>query len=161
MYSEEKAKEFFEIYKLMAKAKHASHSDMVRTFTNLCGAYMSNGRRVVGITQAAYDAFKAVNFERIPTKKDPVAVERAHINKRYDWITKMFNTEWNDPKEWWDALVKTTHELLGKNIVPVEDIIAITTSNQMDGTIPIDKDGNTLHNCITWMDTRGADACKK
>lgn len=104
MYTEEKAKEFFEIFKLMAKAKHANHSDMVRTFTNLCGAYMSNGWRVVGITQDAYDAFKAVNFERIPTKKDPVSVERAHIRKRYDWITEMFNTEWNDPKEWWDFI---------------------------------------------------------
>ncbi len=65
------------------------------------------------------------------------------------------------PLEWWDALVKTTHQLLEHSHVPVEDIVAVTTCNQMSGTIPIDKDGNLLHNCITWLDTRGADVIKK
>ncbi|MHA1718202.1 MAG: xylulokinase [Promethearchaeota archaeon] len=66
-----------------------------------------------------------------------------------------------DPHDWWNALVKTTKALLSQNLVPVEDIIAICSSNQMDGTIPVDKDGKVLHNCITWMDTRGATAIRK
>jgi xylulokinase len=66
-----------------------------------------------------------------------------------------------NPADWWNALVKTTHNLLEKKLVPVEDIVACITSNQMDGTIPIDEKGNVLFNCITWMDTRGADAVKK
>ncbi len=66
-----------------------------------------------------------------------------------------------DPNDWWNSLIKTTQELISQNIVPVEDIIAICSSNQMDGTIPVDKEGNTLYNCITWMDTRGATSIRK
>lgn len=66
-----------------------------------------------------------------------------------------------NPMDWWKALVNTTHNLLNKSLVPKEDIVACITSNQMDGTIPIDKDGNVLHNCLTWMDTRGAPMVKK
>lgn len=66
-----------------------------------------------------------------------------------------------DPKEWWNALVNTTQQLLERNLVPKEDIVACVTSNQMDGTIPIAEDGTILHNCLTWMDTRGAPMVKK
>ncbi len=66
-----------------------------------------------------------------------------------------------DPNDWWNSLIKTTQALLSQNIVPVEDIIAVCSSNQMDGTIPIDKEGNILYNCITWMDTRGATSIRK
>jgi xylulokinase len=65
------------------------------------------------------------------------------------------------PSEWWDALVATTHDLLNKKLVPIDDIVACITSNQMDGTTPIDKDGNVLHDCMTWMDTRGAPMINK
>src|SRR5271157_4557238 len=57
-----------------------------------------------------------------------------------------------NPMEWWQALVNTTHKLLDQNLVSVDDIVAVVTSNQMSGTIPIDKDGNLLHNCLTWLD---------
>ncbi|MBD3352959.1 MAG: xylulose kinase [Candidatus Lokiarchaeota archaeon] len=66
-----------------------------------------------------------------------------------------------DPKDWWDALCKTTKELLDQNLVPKEKIVACVSSNQMDGTIPINKNGEVLHNCLTWMDTRGAPMVKK
>lgn len=63
--------------------------------------------------------------------------------------------------EWWDAITKTVHRLINKNYVPVEDIIAVVSSNQMSGTIPVGKDGQALHNCLTWMDTRGAPMVEK
>lgn len=66
-----------------------------------------------------------------------------------------------DPNDWWKALVKTTHDLLSRELIPKEDIVACVTSNQMDGTIPLSKDGDILHNCLTWMDTRGAPMVKK
>jgi xylulokinase len=66
-----------------------------------------------------------------------------------------------DQDDWWAALVKTTHDLLGQKLVAVEDIIAVVQSNQMSGTIPIDKEGNSLSRCFTWMDTRGAPQIKK
>ncbi|QEE17141.1 FGGY-family carbohydrate kinase [Promethearchaeum syntrophicum] len=66
-----------------------------------------------------------------------------------------------DPNDWWNSLIKTTQALLSQNLVPIEDIVAICSSNQMDGTIPIDKEGNNLYNCISWMDTRGATAVRE
>jgi xylulokinase len=66
-----------------------------------------------------------------------------------------------DPEDWWNALIKTTHSLIDQNKINPENIVAIVTSNQMDGTIPIDKQGNPLHNCISWMDTRGATSIEK
>ncbi|MHA1109926.1 MAG: xylulokinase [Promethearchaeota archaeon] len=63
--------------------------------------------------------------------------------------------------EWWEAVKKTTHRLIDKNYVPVEDIIAVVSSNQMSGTVPVGKDGTALHNCLTWMDTRGAPMINK
>ena len=122
-YDKEKVEEFYEIFKLMANAKHAEWPDMVRTFTNLCGAYMKNGWRVVGITQAAFDSFKEINFERIPTKKDPVSVERAHIKRRYDWIRELFNTDWKSSEDWWNFIYEND-----------KVILATTYENKMSDT---------------------------
>ena len=66
-----------------------------------------------------------------------------------------------DPNDWWNAIVKTTQTLLSQELVPVEDIIAICSSNQLDGTIPVDKEGNSLYNCMTWLDSRGAPYIQK
>ncbi|MBN2154819.1 MAG: FGGY-family carbohydrate kinase [Candidatus Lokiarchaeota archaeon] len=65
------------------------------------------------------------------------------------------------PQDWWNAVETTVHHLIDKNLVPVEDIIAVVSSNQMSGTVPIAKDGETLYNCLTWMDTRGAPMVEK
>ena len=48
------------------------------------------------------------------------------------------------PSEWWHALEKTVHNLIDKNLVAVEDIVAVVSSNQMSGTVPIAQDGETL-----------------
>lgn len=60
------------------------------------------------------------------------------------------------PDDWWNAMKKTINRLIDKNLVPVDDIIAFCNTSQWSGTIPVDKDGNHLHNAIIWMDTRGA-----
>ena len=36
------------------------------------------------------------------------------------------------------------------------EVRAICCSTQGEGTIPVDKDGRALMNCILWMDMRGA-----
>jgi xylulokinase len=60
-----------------------------------------------------------------------------------------------DPDEWWSALVKATQRLLGKNIVPVEDIVGVCVSSQWSGTVAVDEKGDHLFNAIIWMDSRG------
>lgn len=61
-----------------------------------------------------------------------------------------------DPNEWWHAIINTSKGLIEKELVPVEDIVAISSSSQWSGTIPVDSDGNHLMNAIIWLDSRGA-----
>ncbi len=62
-----------------------------------------------------------------------------------------------DPNEhWWQAICTTSQRVLKSSKVNPAEITAITFSTQMMGTIPVDKDGNPLMNCMIWMDTRAA-----
>jgi xylulokinase len=62
-----------------------------------------------------------------------------------------------DPEgHWWKAVCKTSREVLTKSRVDPKDVLAITFSTQMMGTIPVGEDGKPLMNCLTWMDTRAA-----
>ena len=60
------------------------------------------------------------------------------------------------PYEWWEAIQKATERLLGRGIVPNEEITAIAFTGQWSGTVPVDEAGNALSNAIIWMDSRGA-----
>lgn len=66
-----------------------------------------------------------------------------------------------DPSEWWDAIDAAVKRLLGKNLVPNKDILAVATTGQWSGTVAIDRDGNALGNAIIWMDSRGEPYIKK
>jgi xylulokinase len=45
--------------------------------------------------------------------------------------------------------------------VPVEDIVAVCCSSQGEGTVPVDRDGKQLMNCVLWIDMRGANYLKQ
>lgn len=66
-----------------------------------------------------------------------------------------------DPHEWWQAIVKTSRELIAKDLVPVEDIVAVSSSSQWSGTVAVDEKGEPLMNAIIWMDSRGARILKE
>jgi len=61
-----------------------------------------------------------------------------------------------DPEDWWGAFLSTAKKLLQRNLVPVEDIVAVCASTQGECTVPVDKDGKALTNIISWLDMRGA-----
>ena len=61
-----------------------------------------------------------------------------------------------DPQDWWNAFLSTAKKLIARQVVPLEDIVAVCSSAQGEGTVPVDKDGNALMNCVLWMDMRGA-----
>ena len=65
------------------------------------------------------------------------------------------------PFEWWDAIDAAVKRLLGKKLVPSEDILAVATTGQWSGTVAIDRDGNALGNAVIWMDSRGEPYIKK
>lgn len=60
-----------------------------------------------------------------------------------------------DPNEWWDTIIGTAKKLLGKGLVPVDDIVAVCCTTQWSGTVAVDRDGHHLMNAIIWMDSRG------
>ena len=65
------------------------------------------------------------------------------------------------PEDWWQAFLTTSKKLIGKGLVPVEDIIAISSSTQGEVTIPVDRQGNALMNAMGSMDMRGAESLKQ
>ncbi len=60
-----------------------------------------------------------------------------------------------DPEEWWEAFLDCSKRLVNKRIVPPDSVVAVCCSTQGEGTIPVDRDGKALTNCVLWMDTRG------
>lgn len=66
-----------------------------------------------------------------------------------------------DPEQWWDAVMNTAEKVLGKKLVPGNDIVAVSCSTQWSGTVPVDASGHHLMNSIIWMDSRGSKYIKK
>lgn len=60
------------------------------------------------------------------------------------------------PEDWWQAILCAARKLLGRGLAEAQDIVAVCCSTQGEGTVPVDRDGNALMNCILWMDMRGA-----
>ncbi len=60
------------------------------------------------------------------------------------------------PDDWWRALVAATRRLLARHHGPAATVAAVCCSTQGEGTVPVDETGAPLHNCILWMDMRGA-----
>lgn len=59
-----------------------------------------------------------------------------------------------NPQDWWDAVVKTTREVVQS--LGAENAEAIAFSTQMAGVLPMDERGEPLMNCMIWLDTRAA-----
>lgn len=65
------------------------------------------------------------------------------------------------PDEWWSAFLAAAGRLLKREQDAGLRVSAICCSTQGEGTVPVDRNGNALGNCILWMDMRGAPHLKK
>ncbi|MBN1267164.1 MAG: FGGY-family carbohydrate kinase [Anaerolineales bacterium] len=65
------------------------------------------------------------------------------------------------PQEWWQAFLNTSTRLIRKVNPEKTRIKAVCCSTQGEGTIPVDRDGRALSNCVLWMDMRGAPHLKR
>jgi xylulokinase len=65
------------------------------------------------------------------------------------------------PDEWWAAFLKAAERLLKREQDAGPRVRAVCCSTQGEGTVPVDKDGHALMNCILWMDMRGASYLKE
>lgn len=54
-----------------------------------------------------------------------------------------------EPTDWWNAVCDTTRSVLEKTGIKVEDIVGMTFSSQMQGLVPISKEGKPLMRAIT------------
>ncbi len=61
-----------------------------------------------------------------------------------------------DPEEWWRAVSLCVRQIVGQQVVPVEQIVAISCASQWSVTVPVDEHGQHLMNAVHWSDARGA-----
>ncbi len=66
-----------------------------------------------------------------------------------------------DPNDWWRAITKATGRLLGKELVPVDRVVAVCAATQGAAAIPVDRSGECLANAMIWLDSRGAELAQK
>lgn len=60
-----------------------------------------------------------------------------------------------EPKEWWDSIVKATRRIMERGSVSKENIVGVGVTGQFSGTVPVGSDSVPLRKAIIWMDTRG------
>ncbi|MHA1819335.1 MAG: xylulokinase [Promethearchaeota archaeon] len=60
---------------------------------------------------------------------------------------------------WWSALKKTIKMAISKAGIDPKDIKSVAVTNQRETIVPVDKEGNTLHNAIVWQDRRTDKEC--
>jgi xylulokinase len=65
------------------------------------------------------------------------------------------------PLDWWNAVIKTTRQVLEKTGVKPDQVVGVTFSSQVMSLVPIDKKGNPLIPSMTWLDVRSADILAK
>ncbi|MBD3289934.1 hypothetical protein GF337_14095, partial [candidate division KSB1 bacterium] len=66
-----------------------------------------------------------------------------------------------EPEDWWQAVCKTTRDVLEKTGIKPADVVGMTFSAQMQGLIPVNKACVPLTPAITWLDGRSADIMRE
>jgi len=59
-----------------------------------------------------------------------------------------------NPQVYWEKTVQGVREVLAESNTKAEEVVAVTCTTQGETMIPVDKDGNELHNAIVWLDAR-------
>ncbi len=79
------------------------------------------------------------------------------VKATYDVLYPKHGYAEQDPEDWWDAVSSTTKYLIDKTSINPAKIAAITFSTQMQGLLPVNKEGEPLMNSMIWLDARGAE----
>lgn len=66
-----------------------------------------------------------------------------------------------NPEEWWHAVAVAIKRLLLDSAIEPSRIAGIGIDGQSWSAIPMDREGNVLHNTPIWMDTRARDICEE
>lgn len=70
--------------------------------------------------------------------------------------TNYFNKVWaeQDPNDWWDAVCRSTRQLLAESGIDAGQIAAVSLSGQMMGSTCVDREGKPLRPSIIYCDQR-------
>ncbi|MHA1871845.1 MAG: xylulokinase, partial [Promethearchaeota archaeon] len=73
------------------------------------------------------------------------------------------NQTWieQDPAQIKNGIIKTIRSLVDAHKDLVNKVAGLVFTSQMQGILPVDKEGKPLHNIITWMDSRAAEITKQ
>lgn len=66
-----------------------------------------------------------------------------------------------EPHKIWENICDTTRQVIAKNGISADSVIAIVYVAHWKNIIPVDKNGKELYNSIIWMDARAADQADK
>lgn len=79
-----------------------------------------------------------------------------HIQE-YELLTPGTNLVELEPEKYWDLVKAGCAYIIDQLKIDPYEITAITITTQGETLIPVDVDGNTLHNAIIWLDARAVD----
>lgn len=80
----------------------------------------------------------------------------SEYNKEYELIFKDTFVE-QDANDWWRLVLEGMKYVISES--SVSDIKGISVSTQGISFVPVDKEGNTLYNAISWLDMRAEKEC--
>lgn len=66
-----------------------------------------------------------------------------------------------DPGDWWEAVTRTTREVLEETSIDPEKVVGVIYSTQMIGVLPVDQAGTPLRPAIIWLDGRAQEQADK
>lgn len=85
---------------------------------------------------------------------------RSHATASYPLLTPRSGWAEQEPDAYWRGVCQATHQALAAGDVKPEEVVGVVFGTMWKGIIPIDKDGNVLHNCMIWLDARGEKQAK-
>ncbi len=62
-----------------------------------------------------------------------------------------------DANSWWDSIKKTIEAAIKKSGIDKSEIVSLSVTNQRETIVPVDREGNPLHNALVWQDRRTTD----
>ena len=62
-----------------------------------------------------------------------------------------------DANVWWNSIKITIENAIKKSGIDKADIVSLSVTNQRETIVPVDKEGNPLHNALVWQDRRTID----
>jgi len=62
-----------------------------------------------------------------------------------------------DANIWWNSIKITIENAIKKSGIDKTEIVSLSVTNQRETIVPVDKDGNPLHNALVWQDRRTID----